>query len=59
MAMTESDKKKLTEVGMALAVLFAAYKWAPGGQAVKAAILGVGGVVIANQLPFVGPALKY
>jgi hypothetical protein len=43
------DFKKL---GIALAAVYAIYRFAPQAQ-VKAAALGVGGVIIARNLPFV------
>ena len=44
--------EKLKKAGIALAMVYAVYKFVPH-QAVKAAALGVGGVVVAKNLPFV------
>lgn len=42
----------LTKVGIALGILYAAYRFVPNAS-VKAAVLGVGGVIVAKQLPYV------
>lgn len=42
----------LTKVGIALGILYAAYRFVPNAG-VKAAVLGVGGVIVAKQLPYV------
>ncbi len=47
--MTAAD---MTKYGIAAALLFAAYKWAPNA-AVKGAVLGVAGTIVAKKLPFV------
>jgi hypothetical protein len=39
-------------LGMALGACYAAYKFIPNPQ-VKAAVLGVAGVVVAKQLPII------
>ena len=54
--MTEDQKNKWMGLGIALAIVYAVQRYAPN-QAVKAAALGVGGVVVAKQLPFVKNAL--
>lgn len=54
--MTEEQKKKLMGVAVALAIVYVVQKYAPM-QAVKAMALGVGGVVLAKQLPYVREAL--
>lgn len=54
--MTEEQKKKLMSVAVALAIVYVVKKYAPM-QAVKAAALGVGGVVVAKQLPYMRDAL--
>lgn len=54
--MTEEQKKKLMGVGIALGIAYAAYKWGPS-PLVKTAAASVGAVIVAKQLPFVGPAL--
>lgn len=51
--MNQSD---LIRAAIALGIVWATYKFAPSA-AVKAAALGVGGVVVARQLPFVKDAL--
>lgn len=43
----------LMKLGLGMGVLYAAYRFAPGGEAVKAAILGVMGVAIAKQTPYI------
>ena len=50
------DQAALMKTGLALAVVYAIYKFAPQ-SAVKAAALGVGGVIVAKQLPFVKDAI--
>ena len=52
--MNQSD---LIKAGIALGIVYAVYKFAPW-QSAKAAALGVGGVIVANQIPFVRDALK-
>jgi hypothetical protein len=47
---------QMTKLGIGLAVAVAVAKFAPH-QAVKAAALGVAGVIVARQLPYVGAAL--
>lgn len=54
--MTEQQKKMWMGVGIALAIVYVVQKYAPM-QAVKAAALGVGGVVVAKQIPYVREAL--
>lgn len=54
--MTEEQKKKLMGLALALAIVYAVQKYAPN-QAVKAMALGVGGVAIARNLPYVKNAL--
>lgn len=54
--MTEEQKKKLMGVGIALALVYVAWKYAPS-QTAKAMALGVGGVVVGKQLPYVREAL--
>lgn len=55
--MTEEQKKSMTSAAIALAAVFALWKFAPNA-AVKAAALGVGGVIVAKRLPYVGNALN-
>lgn len=52
--MNQSD---LIKAAIALGIVYGVYRFVPG-QAVKAAALGVGGVVIAKQIPFVRDALN-
>lgn len=54
--MTEEQKKKMIGMGIALAAVFAAWKFAPN-QTIKAMALGVGGVVVAKNVPYVKEAL--
>lgn len=58
--MTEEQKQKQKEkwiaLGLALGTCYAAYKFVPNGI-VKGAAAAVGAVIVAKQLPFVGPAL--
>lgn len=46
----------LTKLGIALGATFAVYKFVPNA-AVKAAALGVMGVIVARQVPYVSTAL--
>lgn len=46
------DTSKLVNLGIALGIVYAVYKFAPM-QAAKAAALGVAGVIVAKQTPFV------
>ena len=50
------DTSKLVPVGLALGILYALTKFAPN-QMVKAAALGVAGVVVAKQVPYLKDAL--
>lgn len=50
------DQSALVKVGIALGIVWAIYKFGPG-SAVKAAALGVGGTIVAKQIPFVRDAL--
>lgn len=54
--MTEAQKKQLMGAAISLAMVYAVWKMAPH-QAIKAAALGVGGVVVAKQLPYVRDSL--
>lgn len=54
--MTEDQKKKLTGLAIAGAAVYVAWKYAPS-QAIKAMALGVGGVIIGKQIPYVSAAL--
>lgn len=47
---------QLTKLGIALGICYAVYRYVPNQQ-VKAAILGVGGVIIAKQIPYVSEAM--
>lgn len=51
--MNQADLMKLA---VALAAVWAVYKFVPNA-AVKAAALGVGGVIVAKRLPFVREAM--
>lgn len=54
--MTEEQKKKMIGLAIAGAAVYVAWKYAPS-QAVKAMALGVGGVMVGKQLPYVREAL--
>lgn len=54
--MTEEQKKKLMGLGLALGAVYVAYKFGPT-PLIKTAAASVGAVIVARQLPFVGPAL--
>lgn len=54
--MTEDQKKKLMGIAMAGAAVYVAWRFAPS-QTMKAMALGVGGVIVAKQLPYVRDAL--
>ena len=47
---------QLTKLGMALGICFAVYKFVPHSAA-KAAALGVAGVVVGKQVPYLSDAL--
>lgn len=46
------SQQQLMNMGITAAILFAAWKFAPNNS-IKAAVLGVAGVVVAKQLPYV------
>jgi len=46
------NMQKMQSLGLALAIVWAVYKFGRH-DAVKAAALGVGGVIVAKQLPYV------
>lgn len=50
------DQATLMKLGLGLAAAFAAYKFIPS-QPAKIAALGVIGVIVAKQLPYVNVAL--
>jgi hypothetical protein len=50
------NQADLIKLGVALAAVWAVYKFVPH-SAVKAAALGVGGVIVAKRLPFVKEAM--
>lgn len=50
------DSQALVKSGIALAIVFAVYKFVPNA-AVKAAALGVGGMIVAKQVPYVNEAI--
>ena len=47
---------QITKLGLALGICFAVYKFVPH-QAAKAAALGVAGVIVGKQVPYVKDAL--
>jgi hypothetical protein len=50
------DQDKLMKVGIAVAILYGVYKYAPQPWA-KAMALGAAGVIFAKQVPYVNEAL--
>ena len=46
------SQSELTKMAIALGILYAAYRFVPNA-AVKAAVLGVAGVVVAKNVPVV------
>lgn len=46
---------QMTSLGIALGICFAAYKFGPA--TVKAAALGVAGVIVAKQVPYLQDAV--
>lgn len=55
--MTEAQKAALKNTAIGLAMVFAVYKFGKN-QALKAAALGIGGVIVANQVPYLKNAVK-
>lgn len=51
------DQDKLMKIGIALAVVYGVYRFAPKDW-IKAAALGVGGTIVANQIPYVKEAMS-
>lgn len=47
---------QITKLGMGLGICFAIYKFVPH-QAAKAAALGVAGVIVGKQVPYLQDAL--
>ncbi len=54
--MNDESIKKFKKVGVALAAAYLVFKYGKG-EAMKAAALGVAGVVVAKQIPYVSEAL--
>ena len=50
------NQAAMMKTGIALAIVFAVYKFVPH-QAVKAAALGVGGIIVAKNVPYVKDAV--
>lgn len=50
------DTSKLVPLGIALGICYAVQRFAPN-QAVKAAAIGVAGVIVAKQVPYLQDAL--
>lgn len=50
------NTEALTKIGIALAIVYGVYKFVPNA-AVKAAALGVGGMIVAKQIPYVNEAI--
>ena len=51
------DTAKLMRLGIAAAILYGAYKFVPGGAVKNAMVLGVAGVLVARQIPYVNTYL--
>jgi hypothetical protein len=54
--MTEEQKTKLTGAAIALGLVYLAYRFGPS-PLIKTAAASVGAVIVAKQIPFVGPAM--
>lgn len=50
------SQSQIVKLALALGITWGIYRFAPW-PAAKAAALGVGGVIVAKQLPYVGDAL--
>jgi len=50
------NQADLIKLGVALAAVYAVYRFAPS-QMIKAAALGVGGVIVAKRIPYVREAM--
>jgi hypothetical protein len=50
------SQSQIVKLAIALGMVYGVYRFAPW-QAAKAAALGVGGVILAKQLPYVGDSL--
>lgn len=50
------NQAAMMKTGIALAIVFAVYKFVPH-QAAKAAALGVGGIIVAKNVPYVKDAV--
>ena len=50
------NQSDLIRAAIALAIVYGVYRFVPGA-AIKAAALGVGGTIVARQIPFVKDAL--
>lgn len=51
------SSQNLTQLGLALGVCFAVYKFV-GNPMAKTAAVAIGAVIVARQAPLTGPALK-
>lgn len=54
--MTEEQKKKWIALAVALGACYVGYRFGPNAM-IKGAAASVGAVIVARQLPIVGPAL--
>lgn len=50
------NQADLIKAGIALGIVYAVYKFVPNA-AVKAAALGVGGMIVAKRVPYVNDAI--
>lgn len=50
------DQQSLMKAGIALGIVYAVYRFVPNA-AVKAAALGVGGMIVAKQVPYLNEAI--
>lgn len=50
------DQAALMKISIALAIVYGVYKYVKN-DAVKAAALGVGGIIVAKQIPYVRDAI--
>lgn len=50
------DQQDLMKAGIALGIVYAVYRFVPNA-AVKAAALGVGGMIVAKRIPYVSDAV--
>lgn len=51
------DKAKLMQLAIGTAILYAAYKYLPGGAVKNAMVLGVAGTLAARNIPYINQYL--